>query len=61
MFGPTIKAIGGNIMAHATTTRLWLRKVRGENRMCKIMASPSLPEREATFAIDAGGVSDAKE
>jgi DNA repair protein RAD51 len=59
--GPTMKAIGGNIMAHATTTRLWLKKGRGENRQCKIMASPSLPEREATFGIGAEGVCDAKD
>lgn len=25
--GPQVKAIGGNIMAHSTTTRLYLRKV----------------------------------
>ena len=52
---------GGNIMAHATTTRLWLKKGRGENRVVKIMASPSLPEREATFGIGAEGVCDAKD
>ncbi len=59
--GPTMKAIGGNIMAHASTTRLWLKKGRGENRQCKIMASPSLAEREATFGIGQEGVCDAKD
>lgn len=59
--GPAVKPIGGNIMAHATTTRLWLKKGRGENRVVKIMASPSLPEREATFGIGAEGVTDAKD
>lgn len=43
--GPSVKPIGGNIMAHATTTRLWCKKGRGENRIVKIMASPELPER----------------
>jgi hypothetical protein len=59
--GPSVKPIGGNIMAHATTTRLWVKKGRGENRVVKIVASPSLPEREATFGIGAEGVTDAKD
>jgi DNA repair protein RAD51 len=60
-FGPNIKPIGGNIMAHATTTRLWIKKGRGETRIAKVMASPSLAEREATFGIGPEGVCDAKE
>ncbi|XP_061361783.1 DNA repair protein RAD51 homolog B [Gastrolobium bilobum] len=60
-FGPQIKPIGGNIMAHATTTRLYLRKGRGEDRICKVVSSPCLAEAEATFQICAEGVSDAKD
>lgn len=59
--GPPTKPIGGNIMAHASTTRLALRKGRGENRVIKIVASPSLPEREANFSISTEGVTDAKD
>ncbi|CAG2199262.1 DMC1 [Mytilus edulis] len=55
------KPIGGNILAHASTTRISLRKGRGENRVAKIYDSPDLPENEATFAITAGGIADAKE
>lgn len=55
------KPIGGNIMAHASTTRLYLRKGRGENRICKIYDSPSLPESETIFAINADGIGDPKE
>ena len=55
------KPIGGNIMAHASTTRLYFRKGRGETRVCKIYDSPSLPESEATFAISPEGICDAKE
>ena len=57
-YGPGIKPIGGNIMAHASTTRLYLRKGAGENRICKIYDSPSLPEGEATFAIFEDGIGD---
>lgn len=52
------KPIGGNIMAHASTTRLYLRKGRGETRICKIYDSPCLPEAEAVFAIHADGIGD---
>jgi DNA repair protein RAD51 len=38
-----------------------LRKGKGETRVCKIYDSPCLPEDEATFAICADGISDAKD
>lgn len=38
--------------------RLYLRKGRGETRVCKIYDSPCLPESEATFAITARGIDD---
>lgn len=59
--GPTIKPIGGNIMAHASTTRLWFKKGRGENRTVKIVSSPSLPEKDASFGIGPEGICDAKD
>ncbi len=55
------KPIGGNIIAHASTTRLKLRKGRGENRVCSVYDSPTLPEAEATFAIGQAGIEDAHE
>ncbi|KAB7494244.1 DNA repair protein RAD51-like protein A [Armadillidium nasatum] len=55
------KPIGGNIMAHSSTTRLYLRKGRGETRICKIYDSPCLPEAEAVFGIYADGIKDAKD
>jgi len=33
------KPIGGNIIAHASTTRLRLKKGRGENRICTVFDS----------------------
>jgi DNA repair protein RAD51 len=58
-FGPQVSPIGGNIIAHASTTRLSLRKGRGEQRICKIYDSPCLAEGEATFAILGSGIGDA--
>jgi len=55
------KPIGGNIMAHASTTRLSLKKGRGETRICKIYDSPCLPESEASFSINANGIGDASD
>lgn len=54
------KPIGGNIIAHASTTRLYLRKGRGDSRICKIYDSPCLPESEATFYIHGDGIGDEK-
>lgn len=55
------KPIGGHILAHASTTRISLRKGRAELRIAKIFDSPDMPESEATFAITAGGIADAKD
>lgn len=52
------KPIGGNIMAHASTTRLYFKKGRAEQRVCKIYDSPCLPEGEAKFAISVKGIVD---
>ncbi|KAK1263802.1 hypothetical protein QJS04_geneDACA011906 [Acorus gramineus] len=59
--GPQIKPIGGNIMAHASTTRLSFRKGRAEERICKVISSPCLAEAEARFQISAEGVTDVKD
>ncbi|PPS06292.1 hypothetical protein GOBAR_AA14357 [Gossypium barbadense] len=45
--GPQIKPIGGNIMAHASTTRLAVRKGRGEERICKIILKTVRLERSS--------------
>jgi len=55
------KPIGGNIIAHASTTRLRLRKGRGENRICTVFDSPTLPEADAQFAVGPKGICDATE
>ncbi|CAM9161680.1 unnamed protein product [Chrysoparadoxa australica] len=55
------KPIGGNIIAHASTTRLRLRKARENNRVCQIFDSPSLPETECQFSIGPVGVEDPKD
>lgn len=55
------KPIGGHIMAHSSTTRLYLKKGRGDQRVCKVWDSPNLPEGECLFQLSLGGVVDAIE
>lgn len=53
------KPVGGHVLAHASTIRLSVRKGKGEQRIAKIVDAPDLAEKEATFSILEGGVSDA--
>lgn len=50
-----------DVITAVCVSRLYLRKGRGETRICKIYDSPCLPEAEAMFAINADGVGDAKD
>jgi len=52
------KPVGGHILAHASTTRLSLRKGKGEQRVVKIYDSPCLPENEAPYQIAEDGIKD---
>lgn len=52
------KPVGGNILAHASTTRLYLRKGKGDQRVCKIYDSPCIPEGECIYQLGDGGIQD---
>eukprot|EP00461_Guttulinopsis_vulgaris_P001473 UN01473 len=56
--GDVKKPIGGNILAHASTTRLQFRKGKGAARVAKIVDSPMLAEGEAQFKIAFAGLVD---
>ena len=58
LFGDPTKAIGGHILAHAATFRLYLRKGRVGTRVAKLIDSPNLPEGEAVFIITQSGIKD---
>ena len=57
-YGNPIKAAGGNIIAHGSTMRIYLRKGKGEQRVAKMIDAPHLPEGEAVFSITGNGISD---
>ena len=46
------------VLAHASTTRLHLKKGREDQRVAKLVDSPTQPEAEAAFRITDGGVDD---
>jgi meiotic recombination protein DMC1 len=55
------KPVGGHVLAHASTTRLELKKGRGDQRICKVIDSPTQAEAEATFQITSSGLADPSE
>ncbi|CAH0547415.1 unnamed protein product [Brassicogethes aeneus] len=57
----THKPVGGNILAHASTTRIALKKGKGNKRIAKVYDSPDLEECEITYIITNGGIADIKE
>ncbi len=57
-FGDPTQAIGGHIVGHASTYRVYLRKSKGEKRIARLIDSPCLPEGEAVFRVTAEGVRD---
>lgn len=52
---------GGNIMAHAGTQRLYLRRGKDNLRIAKLIDSPNLPESEARFLITEKGIENISE
>jgi DNA repair protein RadA len=61
MFGDPTVAVGGHIIGHVATYRIYLRKGKKGSRVAKLVDSPSLPEGEAVFEITANGITDAEE
>jgi DNA repair protein RadA len=58
---PLDKPAGGNILAHACNTRVWLRRAKEGKRIAKVFDSPYLPESECIFRISQKGIEDAPE
>jgi len=55
-FGDPTKPIGGNIVGHTATFRLYLRKSKGGKRIARLVDSPNLPEGEAPFMVEEAGL-----
>jgi DNA repair protein RadA len=57
-FGDPTRPIGGHIVGHTATFRLYLRKSKAGKRIVRLIDSPNLPEAEAVVLIDERGVRD---
>lgn len=57
IFGDPNKATGGNVMAHTSTYRIYLKKA-GKNRIARMVDSPYHSERETLFALTDEGIGD---
>lgn len=57
-FGDPTRPIGGHIVGHTATFRIYLRKSKGEKRIAKLVDSPNLPEAEAVFSVSKVGIRD---
>ncbi len=57
-FGDPTTAIGGHVVAHASTFRLYLRKGKKGTRVAKLIDAPNLPDGEVCFEVMEGGIRD---
>lgn len=61
MFGDPTTAIGGHIVGHASTYRMYLRRGKAGSRVAKLIDSPNLPDNEIIFNVTDAGVVDEAE
>jgi DNA repair protein RadA len=57
-FGDPTRPIGGHIVGHTATFRIYLRKSKGGKRIARLIDSPNLPEAEAVFEVSEAGIGD---
>ncbi|MDP3640064.1 MAG: DNA repair and recombination protein RadA [Nanoarchaeota archaeon] len=57
-FGDPTVAIGGHVVAHASTFRIYLRKGKKGSRVAKLIDAPNLADGECCFMVTEGGLQD---
>ncbi|MBU7025890.1 MAG: DNA repair and recombination protein RadA, partial [Theionarchaea archaeon] len=57
-FGDPNKPIGGHVLGHSATLRIYLRKSKKGQRIARLVDSPNLPEGEAIFVVTEEGIVD---
>lgn len=57
-FGDPTRPVGGHVLGHQSTFRLYLRKSKAGKRIGRLVDSPYLPEGEAVFMVSEKGVTD---
>ena len=57
-FGDPTASIGGHIVAHASTFRIYLRKGKKGSRVAKLIDAPNLADGECCFEVQEQGLRD---
>ncbi|MBV0902485.1 DNA repair and recombination protein RadA [Haloarcula salina] len=57
-FGDPTQPIGGNILGHTSTFRIYLRKSKGNKRIVKLVDAPNLPDGEGVMRVEGEGLKD---
>ena len=60
LFGDPTTPIGGNVLAHSSTYRIYLRRSKETRRIAKLVDSPNLPDNECVFTVTESGLGDAE-
>ncbi|WP_293031436.1 DNA repair and recombination protein RadA [Natronococcus sp.] len=55
-FGDPTQPIGGNILGHKSTFRIYLRKSKGNKRIVRLVDAPNLADGEAVMRVEDGGL-----
>jgi DNA repair protein RadA len=55
-FGDPTKPIGGNILGHKSTFRMYLKKSKGNKRIVKLVDAPNLPDGESVMRVEGAGL-----
>ena len=55
-FGDPTKPIGGNILGHKSTFRMYLKKSKQDKRIVKLVDAPNLPDGEAVMRVKGEGL-----
>lgn len=58
LFGDPTVPVGGHVLGHATTARIYLRKSKANTRTAYLVDHPGLPPESATFQIVEAGIRD---
>ena len=55
-FGDPTQPIGGNILGHTSTFRMYLRKSKGDKRIVRLVDAPNLADGEAVMRVQDAGL-----
>ena len=55
-FGDPTQPIGGNILGHKSTFRIYLRKSKNDKRIVRLVDAPNLADGEAVMRVQDGGL-----